>query len=69
MSTLRTGHSAITWPYQHTFTDSLATPVGSGSREGFHLPAPTEPRVTVSRHTALAVLVTRGYVTQAQCAR
>jgi hypothetical protein len=31
---------------------------GSGSREGSHLPAPTDPYVNLSIHTALVVLIT-----------
>jgi IclR helix-turn-helix domain len=32
---------------------------GSGGRREFHPPAPTDPGVTVSRHRALATLLTR----------
>jgi hypothetical protein len=39
--------------------------VGSGSRRESHPPAPTEPCVTVSRYTALVILITRNYGTGA----
>jgi hypothetical protein len=36
----------------------IIAPHGSGSREESHLPAPTDPYVNLSIHTALVVLVT-----------
>jgi len=41
---------------------------GSGGPGEFHPRAPTERSVTVSRHSALVILIISGYLTQAQWA-
>ena len=42
---------------------------GSGGPGEFHPRAPTERSVTVSRHSALVILIISGYLTQAQWAK